>query len=160
MSNSDTIYRRHSPVPLDKCGAALATDIISDRWTILIMREAFYGVMRYDDFRADIGIPRSVLTDRLKRLVDAEMLKRIPYREGNSRTRYGYAPTETGLTFGLPLLALMAWGDTHLAEHGSAIKIVDRSTGTKLKVAIVPEDTPEIGITDVRIVPKQSEMTR
>ncbi len=153
MSNSDTTFRRQSPVPIDKCGAALATDIMSDRWTILIMREVFYGVMRYDDFRADIGIPRSVLTDRLKRLVDAKMLKRVPYREGNSRTRYGYALTDVGMSFGLTLLALMAWGDAHFAENGSAITIVDRSTGKKLKVAIVPEETPEVSITGVRIVP-------
>ena len=154
MSNSDNAYRRQSPVPIDRCGAALATDIISDRWTILIIREAFYGVMRYDDFRADIGIPRSVLTDRLKRLVDAKMLDRVPYREGNSRTRYGYALTEAGLSFGLTLLALMACGDAQFAEHGSAISVVDRSTGQTLKVALVPEDTPEVSITDAKIVPK------
>ena len=153
MSNSDNTYRRQSPVPIDRCGAALATDIISDRWTILIMREAFYGVMRYDDFRADIGIPRSVLTDRLKRLVDAKMLDRVPYREGNSRTRYGYALTDAGLSFGLTLLALMAWGDAQLAEHGSAISVVDRSTGQKLKVALVSEDAPEVSIRDAKIVP-------
>ncbi len=153
MSNSDNIYRRQSPVPIDKCGAALATDIMSDRWTILIMREAFYGVMRYDDFRADIGIPRSVLTDRLKRLVDAKMLKRVPYREGTSRTRYGYTLTDIGMSFGLTLLALMAWGDEHFAENGSAISIRDRSTGQKLKVAIVPEETPDVSISEVKIVP-------
>ncbi len=117
------------------------------------MREAFYGVMRYDDFRADIGIPRSVLTDRLKRLVDAKMLKRIPYREGNSRTRYGYALTDIGVSFGLPLLALMAWGDTHFAEQGSAISVIDRSTGKKLKVALVPEETAEASISGAKIVP-------
>ncbi|MEL6413950.1 MAG: helix-turn-helix domain-containing protein [Pseudomonadota bacterium] len=153
MSNSDSEFRRQSPVPIDKCGAALATDIMSDRWTILIMREAFYGVMRYDDFREDIGIPRSVLTDRLKRLVDAGMLVRVPYREGTSRTRYGYALSEIGMSFGLTLLALMAWGDEHFAEDGSAILIIDRSTGQKLKVAIVPEDAPDVSIKDVKIVP-------
>ena len=153
MSNPDREFRRQSPVPIDKCGAALATDIMSDRWTILIMREAFYGVMRYDDFRADIGIPRSVLTDRLKRLVEAGMLVRVPYREGSSRTRYGYTLSDTGKSFGLTLLALMAWGDEHFAEDGSAISIVDRSTGRTLKVAIVPEDTPEVSIKDVKIVP-------
>ena len=153
MANSDNEYRRRSPVPLDKCGAALATEVMSDRWTILIMREAFYGVMRYDDFREDIGIPRSVLTDRLKRLVDANMLVRVPYREGTSRTRYGYALSETGLSFGLTLLALMAWGDEHLAENGSAVSILERSTGKKLKIAIVPDETPEVSMKDVRILP-------
>ncbi len=153
MSNPDSDFRRRSPVPIDKCGAALATDVISDRWTILIMREALYGVMRYDDFREDIGIPRSVLTDRLKRLVDANMLVRVPYREGTSRTRYGYALSDAGMSFGLTLLALMAWGDEHLADNGSAISILDRSTGKKLKVAIVPEETPEVSIKSVRIVP-------
>jgi DNA-binding HxlR family transcriptional regulator len=127
---------------------------MSDRWTILIMREAFYGVMRYDDFRADIGIPRSVLTDRLKRLVDAKMLERVPYREGNARTRYGYTLTDIGRSFGLPLLALMAWGDAHFSEDGSAISVVHRSTGEKLKVALVSEDTPDVSINSVRIDPK------
>lgn len=153
MANSDNEYRRRSPVPIEQCGAALATEVISDRWTILIMREAFYGVMRYDDFREDIGIPRSVLTDRLKRLVDANMLVRVPYREGTSRTRYGYALSETGLSFGLTLLALMAWGDEHLAENGSAISILDRSTGKKLKVAIVPDEAPEFSMKDIQILP-------
>ena len=150
MSNSDNTFRRRSPIPIEKCGAALATDVISDRWTILIMREAFYGVMRYDDFREDIGIPRSVLTDRLKRLVDANMLLRVPYREGTSRTRYGYQLSEIGMSFGLTLLALMAWGDEHFTENGSAISILDQSTGKKLKVAIVTEETPEIDIKEIR----------
>lgn len=151
MSNSDIEIgrQRRAPVAVDQCGAALATQIISDRWTLLIIREAFYGVKRYDDIRADIGIPRSVLTDRLKKLVTAEILDREPYREEGARTRYGYGLTEKGRDLGLMIIALMQWGDQHLKDGHSALALHDRSTGTALKVALVDEDVKATAWQDV-----------
>jgi len=73
------MIRQRERVPLDKCGAALATDIISDRWTLLIIREAFYGVKRYNEILEGLNIPRSVLTSRLKSLVQHGILDREPY---------------------------------------------------------------------------------
>jgi DNA-binding HxlR family transcriptional regulator len=157
MSNPDNkktipiAVRRRSPVPVDQCGAALAAEIISDRWTLLIIREAFYGVMRYDDMREDIGIPRSVLTDRLKKLVKAGVLERLPYREEGSRMRYGYGLTEIGKQLGLTILALMQWGDAHLKDGKAAIDVTRRDTGAKVRVGLVEEGKPSLSLSDVRI---------
>ncbi|PCI53368.1 MAG: transcriptional regulator, HxlR family protein [Alphaproteobacteria bacterium] len=152
MSNSDNkIIRHRSPIPLNQCGAALATDIISDRWTVLIIREAFYGVKRYDDIREDIQIPRSVLTTRLKRLVEAEILEREPYREAGSRTRYAYILTNKGKDLGLMLLALMQWGDKHIRNSNSAIILRDKEDGKLLKVGLIKDDTETVPIDAVSI---------
>ncbi|WP_417518583.1 winged helix-turn-helix transcriptional regulator [Minwuia sp.] len=153
MSNSakrDSV-RRSAPVPIDQCGAALATEILSDRWTLLIVREAFYGVMRYDDIRADIGIPRSVLTDRLKRLVSVGILAREPYREVGARSRYGYRLSPMGAELGLTILALMQWGDKHINAGKTAVRVQDRATGKKLKVALVEDDAVEVKLAEVQI---------
>ena len=72
---------RSAPVPRDQCGMALACDLLGDRWTMLIIREAFYGVTRFDDLRSDLGIPRGVLSSRLRGLVDRGVLETRPYRE-------------------------------------------------------------------------------
>ncbi len=153
MSNSanEEPIRRSAPVPIDRCGAALATEILSDRWTFLIVREAFYGVMRYDDIRADIGIPRSVLTDRLKRLVAAGIFVREPYREAGARTRYAYGLSPMGAELGLTILALMQWGDKHINEGEAAILVQHRASGKKLKVALVDDDTVEAKLAEVQI---------
>lgn len=153
MSNSDGRINvpRSAPIAVDQCGAGLATDIVSDRWTFLIIREAFYGVSRYDDIRADIGIPRSVLTDRLKKLVAAEILVRQPYREEGARTRFGYSLTEKGRDLGLMIIALMQWGDTHLKNGDAALALRDRHSGNALKVALVEADVQTTPWTDVKI---------
>jgi len=156
MSNSDASadIRKRTPVPIDKCGAALATHIISDRWTILIIREAFYGVKRYDDIREDIGIPRSVLTSRLKRLVAQGILEREPYREAGARTRYAYKLTEMGRGLGLVLLALTDWGDRYLKNGQSAIDVIDIHTGKKLMVGLVDKVGRIRTFADIAIKPR------
>jgi DNA-binding HxlR family transcriptional regulator len=156
MSNSakQDEVRRIAPVPLAQCGAACALEILSDRWTMLIIREAFYGVMRYDDMREDIGIPRSVLTQRLKRLTEAEILERVPYREVGSRTRYGYRLTSRGQSLGLTLLALMQWGDEELRDGPSAIVVTDKDTGTRLRVGLIRDDTSDFPLSSVCITPQ------
>ncbi|WP_238113261.1 helix-turn-helix domain-containing protein [Yoonia sp. I 8.24] len=156
MSNSGigNSIRRNAPVPMAQCGAACALEILSDRWTMLIIREAFYGVMRYEDMRDDIGIPRSVLTQRLKRLTEAEVLERMPYREEGERTRYGYRLTSRGQSLGLTLLALMQWGDEELRDGSSAIALHDKETGARLRVGLVREGTSEIPLSSARITPQ------
>ncbi|GJL95872.1 MAG: transcriptional regulator [Hyphococcus sp.] len=138
-------------MPVDQCGAALASEIIADRWTLLIIREAFYGVMRYDDIREDIQIPRSVLTHRLKRLVDNDILQREPYQEDGARARFGYVLTEKGKELGLTILALMQWGDKHLKNGVAAIDILDAEKGDALKVGLVPQSNRTIPLSKVSI---------
>ena len=82
------------------------TDILADRWTLLILREALYGVQRYDDMRADLQAPRSMLTDRLSKLVEQGLMKRQTYQEPGSRARQAYVLTSMGQELALTLLAL------------------------------------------------------
>ena len=155
MSNSASSkpVRRRAPVPVENCGAALASEILSDRWTLLIIREAFYGVKRYDDIRVDIGIPRSVLTQRLKRLVDEGILLREPYQEDGARTRYGYVLSEKGRALGLTILALMQWGDTHLKGGERALDVTEHGTGRPLRVGLIAAEDDVIPLSSVRIRP-------
>ena len=119
---------------------ALAAEILGDRWTLLILREAFYGVQRYDDMRADLGAPRSMLTDRLGRLVERGLMTRRPYREPGSRTRDAYVLTERGRGLALTLLALTQWGEEHVIGGRAPVEIVERETGRPLRVDLIDED--------------------
>lgn len=153
MSNSDKMppIRMRAPVALDDCGAAMAAEILGDRWTLLIIREAFYGVKRYDDMLADLDAPRSVLTQRLKRLVENGILTREPYREQGARTRYAYVLSDTGKAFATTLIALIQWADANFRDKTPPIEIVDAKTGKTLKAALVNEDARTIPLDRVRV---------
>lgn len=153
MSNSDSKYRKRAPIPVGKCGAARTIEILADKWMLLIVREAFFGVFRYDDIREDIGIPRSVLTQRLKRLVELGILERKPYQEEGARQRNGYVLSAKGREIGLTLLALMQWGDKHISDHVPALDISSKTSGKRLKVALVEEDVSDVPPEDVRLKP-------
>lgn len=116
---------------------ALAAEMLGDRWTLLILREAFYGVARYDDMLADLGAPRSMLTDRLGRLVERGIMRRQPYREPGSRTRQAYVLTAAGQDLALTLLALTQWGEEHVTGRDAPVVIVDRRTGRPLRVGLI-----------------------
>lgn len=128
---------RRAPVPRDRCGMALASDLLGDRWTMLLLREAFYGVSRFDDLRADLGVPRGILSTRLKALVAHGVLERRPYREGKARQRHEYRLTSRGRELAIVLVALMQWGDRHLQVAPSPLRVRSRTTGEPLAVALV-----------------------
>ncbi len=133
----------------------MAADLVGDRWTLLILREALYGVQRYDDLRADLQAPRSVLTQRLKRLVEHGIMMRQPYRDSGSRTRQAYVLTKVGRQLALPLLALMQWGDDHIRSDAVPISICDSQTGKVLKVALVTEDADSVPLERVQFKVKR-----
>lgn len=130
---------------------ALAAEIIGDRWTLLILREAFYGVVRYDDMLADLGAPRSMLTDRLTRLVGHGLMMREPYQEPGSRTRQAYVLTDKGRALGLTLIALSQWGEENVIEHESPVRFVDRETRARLKVGLVNPSGEQVTFDRVQI---------
>lgn len=129
---------------------ALACDLLGDRWTMLILREAFYGVSRFDDLRADLGAPRTILSARLKALVASGILERHPYREGRARVRHDYRLSERGSELALPLLALMQWGDRHLRQAPSPLRLFSAASGAPLHVALVTPDGRAVPAEDVR----------
>jgi DNA-binding HxlR family transcriptional regulator len=106
------------------CSIARTLEIIGERWTLLIMRDALSGLRRFEQFQDSLGIARNVLTDRLARLVEAGLLERVPYSQ--RPPRYEYRPTAKGQELGIALLALMAWGDRHAAPPAGPPLITQR----------------------------------
>lgn len=151
MSNAqDPLPVVHAaPVPRDRCGMALATELLGDRWTMLILREAFYGVTRFDDLRADLGAPRGILSARLRGLVEAGVLERHPYREGKARMRHEYRLSARGLELAPVLIALMDWGDRHLQAGRASLEMTVRSTGEAVRLAPVAASGRPVGWEDV-----------
>ena len=96
------------------CSVARTLDIIGEWWTLLILRDVFYGVRRFEALRSHLGISRKVLTNRLQRLTDEEILKKVAYQE--NPTRYEYRLTKKGLDLFPVLLTIMNWGDRWTAE--------------------------------------------
>ncbi len=133
-----TPNRKTAPIPLDECGLSAAADIVGDRWILLIIREVFYGVTRFDDIRADLGIPRSVLSQRLARLIDDGMLVRVAYQQEGQRKRFEYQLTRKCADFLLPIAALWQWAEAHLDRKPSGLQLRQRSTGAELRVGLAP----------------------
>lgn len=93
-----------------ECSVARTLEVVGDKWTLLVLRDAFYGVRRFEDFARDLGIARNVLTDRLTRLVDAGVLERRKYEERPPRSEYRL--TRKGRDLLPVILTMMHWGDT------------------------------------------------
>lgn len=90
-------------------------DLLGDQWTLLVMREAFMGVRRFDRFQAELGIARNTLTERLDRLTGAGLLERVRYQDRPAR--YEYPLTDMGRDFFPVLAAIIRWGDQWLADE-------------------------------------------
>jgi DNA-binding HxlR family transcriptional regulator len=90
-------------------------DLLGDQWTLLVLREAFTGVRRFDRFQAELGIARNTLTERLDRLTGAGLLDRVRYQDRPAR--YEYPLTEMGRDFFPVLAAMIRWGDQWLADE-------------------------------------------
>lgn len=100
-----------------RCSVARSVAVIGDRWTLMIVRDCFLGVRRFEDFERRLGISRSIIADRLKRLVDAGVLRREAYQD--RPPRHEYRLTERGLALHPVVLAIVHWGDTQFAgEEG------------------------------------------
>ncbi|HEX6582885.1 MAG TPA: helix-turn-helix domain-containing protein [Thermoleophilaceae bacterium] len=113
------------------CSVARALEAIGDRWTMLVIRDAFHGVSRFDDFQQRLGIARNVLTDRLNRLTDEGILVKHPYQERPER--FEYRLTEKGLDLFPVLMSLMKWGDRHAPDaDGPPLVVVHRDCGGEI----------------------------
>lgn len=115
-----------------ECSMARAMEVVGDRWSILILREAFYGVRRFDEFEYYVGVAPNILSARLKKFVDAGIMTRVPLAEHAGR--YEYVLTEKGRDFFPAYLALKKWGDDWLAEPaGPQVVFHDRSDGRPIE---------------------------
>ncbi len=109
------------------CSIARSLELIGERWTILIVRDAFLGIRRFDDFQQSLGVSRGVLVDRLSRLVEAGIFERRRYQERPER--YEYRLTDKGRDLWPMTIALLKWGDRYYAENGPPRVILHRGCG-------------------------------
>jgi DNA-binding HxlR family transcriptional regulator len=118
---------------VDNCTIGRAMEILGEKWTLVVLREVFNGIRRFDDMRERTGIPRQVLANRLTMLVARGVLRRVPYREPGARVRHEYRLTEMGLDLYPTLVAVREWGDRYLADpEGSPVTIVHRDCGSEV----------------------------
>jgi DNA-binding HxlR family transcriptional regulator len=98
------------------CSVARSLLVVGERWTLLIVRDVFLGVHRFDELHTELGIARSMLTERLRRLVEEGVLERVRYSDHPAR--YEYHLTAKGRDLGPVLTALRHWGDRHTPASG------------------------------------------
>jgi DNA-binding HxlR family transcriptional regulator len=132
------------------CSIARALELVGERWTLLIVRDAFLGLRRFDEFQDSLGVARNVLAERLNRLVGAGILERNAYSE--RPPRFEYRLTEKGRDLAIPLLALMQWGDRHLSDKPPRIAR-RRSDRSGVKAVLVARDDNGVDPAEVEIVP-------
>lgn len=113
------LARRGNRPAGDNCPIDRAMQVVGTRSAMLLMREAFYGTTRFDDFAARVGITEAIAAKRLRDLVGAGLLEREPYKEPGQRTRHEYVLTESGRDLMPAVFALGQWGNKHLPHRGS-----------------------------------------
>jgi DNA-binding HxlR family transcriptional regulator len=131
------------------CSVARALEVIGERWTLLIIRDAFLGLRRFEQFQENLGIARNVLADRLNRLVDEGLLERVRYSERPER--YEYRLTRKGRDLNIALTGLRQWGDTYLSDKPP--RVLRRKTDKKPVVAaLVPKGAEVLRADEVELV--------
>jgi DNA-binding HxlR family transcriptional regulator len=118
----------------DACSIERALGVIGDRWTILIMRDAFRGIRRFSEIHEDLGIPKAVLADRLRELVEAGVLEKRQYLDHPPRFEYRLTPM--GRELSPILVSLMHWGDRHLSAGTPPTVLLHSECGTEVELEL------------------------
>ncbi|MDT0231995.1 helix-turn-helix domain-containing protein [Curtobacterium sp. BRB10] len=122
----------------ERCPIARSLDVLGEKWTLMIVRDALGGSTRFSQFQQSLGVPREVLTARLASLVDGGVLERTTYKPEGARAREEYVLTEAGRDLSLVLLALGGWADRHRpSDRASDLRFVDAETGDAVEAAAV-----------------------
>ena len=126
----------------EPCSLARTVGVIGDRWSLLILRECFLRTRRFEAFQAELGITRHLLAERLKKLVRLGVLRRIPYQE--SPKRHEYILTQKGLDLYPVIMALVHWGDKHMAdERGRPMLHEHRTCGKNFNPVMICSECGE-----------------
>jgi DNA-binding HxlR family transcriptional regulator len=131
------------------CSIACALEIVGERWTLLIVRDIFLGLRRFEEFQESLGIARNVLADRLHWLVSQDIVEAVPY--SSRPDRYEYRLTAKGRDLFVTLTALRQWGDKHLTDKPSAL-LRRTSDQAPVLAALVTEDGETVSIGEAELV--------
>jgi len=119
------------------CNIAAALSIVGEKWTFLVLREAFNGIRRFEDMQRRTTAPRQILSNRLARLVTEGILRKVPYQEEGQRPRSEYKLTEKGIELFPVIAALLAWGDKYAAwPGGPAVELTHRDCGAPVQLEL------------------------
>jgi DNA-binding HxlR family transcriptional regulator len=138
----------------DRCTLAKSLDAISTRSAFLILREAFYGTTRFDDFAQRVGISQPVAATRLRGLVEQGLLVREDYREPGQRTRQHYRLTEKGADLFPALAALKQWGDRWLDDQGGPLDLRHRGCGETVSVQLRCASGHRVSTDELEVAPR------
>jgi DNA-binding HxlR family transcriptional regulator len=140
----------------ERCTIAKALEVIPTRSAFLILREAFYGTARFDDFAERVGISEPATAARLRELVDNGLLEREDYREPGQRTRQRYRLTEKGADLFPALVALMQWGDRWLDDRGGPVELRHRDCGERVAVELRCSAGHQVGPDELDLMRRRS----
>jgi DNA-binding HxlR family transcriptional regulator len=144
-------------VPESDCSIARSLGVLGERWTFLILREAFLGATKFAEFRDRLGVAPDVLSDRLSTLVEYGVMEREPYQEPGARPRFAYRLTPAGTELRVVLSALQQWGDKYLPRpEGPSVLRRIRGTDLPVHVGYVDDQGDEIALADVAMIPADS----
>jgi DNA-binding HxlR family transcriptional regulator len=137
----------------DHCSIARTLEVVGERWALLILREVFLGIRRFDQMQQHLGIARNILADRLRTLVADGILEQRQYQE--RPPRYEYRLTERGIDLYPALMMLMAWGDKHLSgRRGPALALEHKGCGHATTLAVACGECGErVTARDIRPLP-------
>ena len=139
------------------CSVAQCLEVVGEWWSLLIVRDAFLGVKRFDEFQERLGISRNILNQRLARLVEAGVLAKVPYSE--HPPRYDYRLTDKGRDLWPVVTAMRQWGDQHAAPDGPPLQLIHEGCGAIAEAELICSACHEpIGARDVTAVPGPGEV--
>jgi DNA-binding HxlR family transcriptional regulator len=145
MSAYDAFMSEPNPFRAENCSIERTLAVVGEKWTFLVLREAFKGVRRFADMQAATRAPRQVLSARLARLVEEGLLRKVPYREPGHRRRDEYRLTQKGLDLYPIMVSLMHWGDRYVADPaGPSVVLTHRDCGSPIEVQLRCADGHEV----------------
>lgn len=139
------------------CSIGRTLEVIGEKWTILILRDIWYGAHRFSDLERVLGCPRNLLSERLKKLVENGILATELYQEEGSRSRHRYVITQKGVDLVPAVLGLLQWGDRFRADaEGPAVLVSHKDCGAPLHVEVRCEAGHQVSPKEVEMAPGPS----
>ncbi|HWE59243.1 MAG TPA: helix-turn-helix domain-containing protein [Solirubrobacteraceae bacterium] len=137
------------PAPGENCPIARTFETVGTRSALVILREAFYGATRYEEFVERTGLSEPAVATRLRELSDEGLLEKVPYREPGQRVRSGYRLTEKGGELLPVLVAMMRWGDRWLFPDGARVDLTHTGCGSRVDAVLQCEEGHEVRLDEL-----------